>query len=60
MVAKLEQMLLDHAGHQTITLPDGVTVSYQNLAKQLAHWKCKVARAAGTRPSAAAFDLSNF
>lgn len=60
MVAKYQQVLLDNPGAQSVTLPDGITVTYANLVRQLQYWERRVAREAGTRPRAAAVDLSNF
>lgn len=49
MVAKLEQVLLEAAGLQSVTIA-GQVVTYVDLTKQHAHWKAQVAREQGGRP----------
>lgn len=48
MVAKLEQMLLDCAGLQSINV-DGQQVAYRDLNADLQHWKKEVAKEQGKR-----------
>lgn len=61
MVADLEEALRE--GHGLVAVEvDGTKVQYNRAQalKELAHYRRRVARAAGTRPAAASINLAGF
>lgn len=59
MIAQLESLLLENPGVDRISLPDGRSVSYRDLKRELEYWRKKAGRESNSRPRVATIKLNN-